>query len=101
MMTRSKNGRGITNYVDAKRDGRQRKFDKLLFNTRMNKVIDNFIFISLVKYTFQSFEGQKQKEKRPEKKMNTWKDKKKGKVLRKLGFIRLRTLGSGHCRASL
>ena len=37
----------------------------------MDKIIDNFIFISLVKYTLQSFEGQKQKEKRPEKKKNT------------------------------
>ena len=63
MTTRSKNRRGITNYADAKRGGRQRKFGKQLFNTIMDKVIDNFIFISLIKYTLQSLEGQKQKEK--------------------------------------
>ena len=41
----------------------------------MDKVIDNFIFISLVKYTLQSLEGQKQKEKRL--------GKEKGNILKK------------------
>ena len=41
----------------------------------MDKVIDNFIFISLVKYTLQSLEGQKQKEKRLEKKKRIHKKK--------------------------
>ena len=35
------------------------EFGKQPFNTRIDKVIDNFILISLVKYTLPSLEGQK------------------------------------------
>ena len=57
-----------SNNINVKRDERQKKFGKRQLNTKMDKVIDNFIFISLVKYTLQSPEGQKQKEKQPEEK---------------------------------
>ena len=59
----------------------------------MDKVIDNFIFILLVKYTLQSPEGQKQKEKQPEKKKEIHKKKEKKGALRKPSFFRLRALG--------
>ena len=68
-MTQSKNRRGITNYVDAKQDGRQMEFGKQSFNTRMDKVIDNFIFILLVKYTLQSLKGQKIKKRKKTKRL--------------------------------
>ena len=57
-----------SNNIDVKQDERQKKFGKWQLNTKMDKVIDNFIFISLVKYTLQSLKGQKQKDKEKEKK---------------------------------
>ena len=62
------------------------EFGKQPFNTRIDKVIDNFIFILLVKYTLQSLKGQKNKKKKEEK-----------EALRKPSFFRLRALGSGPC----
>ena len=56
-----------SNNIDAKQDRRQKEFGKQPFNTRMDKVIDNFIFILLVKYTLQSLKGQKNKKKEKRK----------------------------------
>ena len=61
-MTQSTNRRGITNNANAKQDGRQKKFSKQQFNTRMDKIMENLLFISLVKCTLQSLEGQRKKQ---------------------------------------
>ena len=62
MTNQRKNQQGITNYVDVKQDGKQMKFGKQPFNTRMGEVINDFIHISLVKYALQSLKGQKKEE---------------------------------------
>ena len=61
-VNRHSNDQEPSNSVDIKHDKRQKESGKQSVNTRMGEVINNFIFISLVKYTLQSFEGQKKRE---------------------------------------
>ena len=54
-------GQKPSDNFDVEQDGRQMEFGKQPFNTRIDKVTDNFISISLVKYSLQSLKGQKTK----------------------------------------
>ena len=61
------NDQESSNNVDVEQDERQKKFSKRQLNTKIDKVIKNFLFISLVKCTLQSLEGQKREMRRKEK----------------------------------